>query len=254
MTTIAQKFGLSSDYSNILQTETAVVGIECEIEDVYLNSFHIPSNWRVEEDGSLRNNGVEFISMPLTCQEASEAFRALHKTIKYRGNNDPFSERTSIHVHLNCFNMEPKQVRTLLLIYAIWEPIFFQMVHPRRMENIHCVPLFDTVIPQFYNKSLEVLIDKWGKYSAINLLPLKEYGTVEFRHMHGHNDPMLFDQWLHAIENLWKFSMKWDKLLPDHLCNDETLKFMGESLFVNLPVSWRQDIANSLIDVKLSMV
>lgn len=42
----------------------------------------------------------------------------------------------------------------------------------------------------------------WQKYTALNLLPITKYGTVEFRHMHGTNDFDKLCTWINSLSNL----------------------------------------------------
>src|SRR6266849_8881837 len=75
------------------------VGIEVEMEDT-LNKFssglyeHL---WTFRADGSLRNNGLEAVSIPLKGEWIKRGLKTLFDCIK----NIHFSPRTSIHIHLD---------------------------------------------------------------------------------------------------------------------------------------------------------
>lgn len=246
---------------NILaHVETPAFGVECEIESIKEIYGQLSAMWRITEDGSLRNYGHEFISKPLADDLARGAFRELHSKLVYRNPQEAFSERTSIHVHMNVQSMTEEQVRTLLLIYALFEPVFFDMVDDSRKHNIHCVPLTDTYLPSLYKHPLNALLSRWHKYTALNLIPVSHQGTVEFRHMHGHNSPSLFDEWLHILGNLDRLSRQVGTLSKDHISSSDWLDRAFRSLFFGTRVyekhakMFHKTCFNQIMDVKLAFI
>lgn len=234
-----------------------IAGIECEIE----------SNPRVEklsnsfsyvEDGSLRNNGKEFISIPLDKLTLLKEFDALQSSLYLDDEEEAFSPRTSIHVHVNCLNMDTAQVKVLLLLYALYEDFFFMMTKNRR-DNIHCVPLTETYLPEKYGKSLEHLVGNWHKYTALNLLPLSTQGTVEFRHLHGTGDSETLKKWLNALDNLWELSRRVE-LTRESLSDEASIYSWWEFIFqentdiLQYKAMLPSIIKNSLLDVKLAFI
>lgn len=199
MSTIASLYG-TPNFSNA----PLRFGTEYEIEDVadwnyngdWVGKYGISS----EEDHSLRNSGKEFKTKPLTFQDSLDCFEALHSNLSL--GSDPYSERTSTHVHMNMGHFTEEQVKQLLLTYALYEPLFFSYVGMSRQESIFCVPLSYTSLPNHYAKPLAYLYEKWHKYTAFNLLPLHSFGTVEFRHLGGTGDFFKYERWLTAIKNL----------------------------------------------------
>lgn len=247
--TIAQTYGLDP---NCVEQEF-VVGTECECESYGGLKTEQPL-WSAVPDHSLRNQGVELISRPLRLEQMLTAFKELHSQYKAIRKDEKFSERCSIHVHVNCLHLETHQVKNIILTYALFEPFFFKMCSPARQENIHCVPLTDTLLPSKYGLKLEAMIESWAKYSALNALPLKAYGTLEFRHMHGHDDYNLFSDWLHIIHNLWRVGQE---VVINHklLTNSDAIRDLYRRIFGVVPDNkFEAIIASPLIDVKLSLV
>ena len=254
--TIAYKYGLSDSPLNNCPVFTA--GVECEIESVK-NPNENFAGFSVTEDGSLRNNGVEFISEPLPKTALLECFDNLHAEILYYKEAEAFSPRTSTHVHINCRSLEPSQVKTLVLLYALYEDFFFAMCEQGRRDNIHCVPLTETYLPALYGKELAQLVDRWHKYTALNILPLTKLGTVEFRHLQGTADTQLFQQWLTTLENLWTMAQR-ETISAETLADETLLKAWWYQLFSHSPrimmlsPSFNNILANSLLDVKMAFV
>lgn len=256
MTSISQHFGLKSHPCDAVQG--FVAGMECEIESVR-NPSENYSGFTTTTDGSLRNNGYEFISQPLDKDVLLDCFKKLHATLQFHDKSEAFSPRTSTHVHINCRTLTPEQTKQLVMFYALFEEFFFSFVDPIRRSNIHCVPLTETFLPATYARSLNVMIDNWHKYTALNLLPLVKLGTIEFRHLQGTNDPVVTRQWLSCLERLWTLAQK-DIITAAALTDEEHLKRWWLYVFEECPKvlalenSFHNIIKNNLMDVKLSLI
>lgn len=235
-----------------------LAGIECEIESVDHLNKHIPE-FNSEPDGSLRNNGTEFISVPLERDKLLTSFKNLHAELVYHNKAEAFSPRTSTHVHINVRNLEPEQLRQLLLFYALFEDYFFAMVSPVRRNNIHCVPLHETTLPTRYGAPLKSLLNIWHKYTAFNLLPVSKQGTVEFRHLQGTDDAELLDRWLKTIENLWSLAQR-ETITADNILKTRHIESWFDTIFADAPEvlalrpTMENTIANSLVDVKFALI
>lgn len=255
MPKISETFG-KADYND---AKELIVGIECEIESI--KSWRV-GGWKaffnITEDGSLRNDGREFISQPMPITALLEGFKILHKDLIYHPQFDPFSERTSIHVHVNCQNLTTDQVRNIILMYALFEEFFFAQTLPSRRDNIHCVPLTETFLPAQYSADLVRLFERWQKYTALNIKPLNEHGTIEFRHMHGHDDPVLLESWLRCIEKLFQLGAN-EPLDVKALSRDNIARMFGiifghTANFQEMSRTRDMNMFHQLLDVKLSMV
>ena len=253
---VAELFGHRTDHPLSI-TKDFVAGLECEIESV--RSKKGIGRFVPTDDGSLRNEGVEFISEPLGRETLVQEFSNLHATITYYDKSQAFSPRTSTHVHVNCRSLDEKQVRTVVLLYALYEEFFFCMVEPSRRGNIHCVPLTETFLCNYYGYNLNNMIQRWHKYTALNLIPLGKLGTIEFRHLQGTDDTNLMESWLTALENLWQLGQTVE-INEANLSSETVLRewfgkiFGHSSRIMALEPCLFDMINNSLIDVKLSLV
>jgi hypothetical protein len=247
---------MPTDY--YVQVRGFCASLECEMEQLRSCQVNYTNFWKKDNDGSLRNNGVEFMSLKgVERKTLVEAFTELHKGLVFYTKGDPFHERTSTHVHVNVQTLTPPQVKNMLLLYALFEEFFFAMVKPHRRDNIHCVPLTETYLPNNYHRDLEGLIENWHKYTALNLKRITDLGTVEFRHLHGTNDAKELDVWLHVLENLWKLCQRIEideKSLSNKAQIQEwfELVFFPADKIMMLKPSLFDIIRNSLIDVKFS--
>ncbi len=178
-------------------------GLELEIENFQL-AGKMPKNWAMKEDGSLRNNGREFVSDPLRFEHVEACLTQMLSVLKL--NEDSYSERTSIHVHCNVRDFTSDNIASMALLYLVFEGIFFSYVDKTRQRNIFCVALTEFQAAEylsscFYKPDFQNGLP-WEKYSAFNLLPLTSLGTIEFRHMQGNNDIPYIMTWIEAINHL----------------------------------------------------
>lgn len=191
----------------------AIFGVELEIEDVGAEPEDFcPSHTIIKEDGSLRNNGMEFVTYPLHYREAMQQ---VEKVLSHFQSNTEshFSERTSCHVHVNVGDMTCHQLAAMLLAYQVVERLLFAFVGGDRDKNIFCVPLAECATSYQAARRLNELdimkvLDTWRKYTAFNFCRLSDICTVEFRHMPGTPDANKIGQWMRMIKSLRDFAMR----------------------------------------------
>jgi hypothetical protein len=196
------------------------IGVEVELENInyFYHDNELPQIygfWKTVEDGSLRD-GTEFIfDGPLKGANITAALDVLSDFLdKYRKNGKPVqvSERCSVHIHLDVREIEEPQLINLILIYMFFERLLFHYINPTRSKNNYCRPLTDSVFKYTLNKlksqnssgySLSSIIQfvkmECDKYSALNILPITKYGSVEFRHHHGTTNMSDVKDWINII-------------------------------------------------------
>ena len=188
-----------------------IMGVELEIESVPQgDELRVPGMVSTE-DGSLRNHGREYITNPMT---GSVLYHVLNnfftKNKEALSKADNYSERTSIHVHCNCQDLTIPRLKTVLMLYQVYEKLLYAYIGNDRDKNIFCVPWSETMLTYSLldkllveNPSSVDLVRHWQKYTGLNLLPLRAQGTIEFRHMHGNNDLTFIFNWTNLIGSLF---------------------------------------------------
>lgn len=217
--TIRELLGLNqvNPYNNnkVLPLQCAdpslLMGLELEIEYVPNWEEMTVSGMTSVEDGSLRNNGREFLTKPATYSVARNILERFFEKNKLGPDN--YSERTSVHVHANCQDLTKDQVAAVCLLYQVFEKLLYAFIGNERDKNIFCIPWDQTMIT--YSTLDSVLgakgiqaLKTWQKYTGLNLLPLFSLGTVEFRHMAGTNDLEKISIWLNLIGSLFAYARK----------------------------------------------
>jgi hypothetical protein len=182
------------------------MGVELEIENTSQEAGDM-RGFRTERDGSLRNNGWEFITLPMYYNNLSERLDKFFAANKFNETN--YSERCSVHVHANCRDLTLDQVSAIVLIYQAVEKLLFNFIGNDRDKNIFCVPLSETTITYRFVERLSEgnwnVFRDWNKYTALNLMPLcnVDQGTIEFRHMAGTCDVEFIKAWLRIISRIF---------------------------------------------------
>lgn len=256
-----QHWGLGPNYEvdELQEKKGFVIGIELEIESIISNDNLVLKNLYnvyIDKDHSLRNNGYEYKFPPMDMETCIEAFKDTHKKLKL--GKDPFSDRTSIHVHVNCRDLSAIQLRELVLKYALVEPLFFNFVGDVRKNSIFCVPLNYTYLPDVYKKEIANMVKEWHKYTAFNIVPLGQFGTMEFRHLFGTADVTVFTTWLKAIRDLFNIVREnpEQSILSD-LAAGATAAELAKQICPTFAAEYSSNhlnvlLQNNLLDVKLA--
>ena len=190
-----------------------IIGLELETEnctwssETYtktLKAFNIDT----ATDGSLRGVAYEFITKPMRSDSAMNALTDYFAATGFTEAN--YTDRCSIHVHVNCTDMSSEQLSSIALLYTVVEEVLFQYVGRHRDSNIYCIPWNQCrqhldLVNRFLTDPSRVL-GKWNKYTALNLIPLARYGTVEFRQMYGTADMTVISKWVNIIGALFKMA------------------------------------------------
>jgi len=200
------------------------VGIEVEVERIARRGGfgEIAEGvcvWNNVEDGSLRNDGREFVSVPLKGEDISFALSLLneHFTKDKTCIAHEFTDRTSVHVHINVLDFTPEEYVNFILTYCLVEPLLYGYAGGDRAKNIFCVPVVESnlsgVLYEIVNEfvsgnylNLFSQVNNWQKYGGLNLKPTTSYGTIEFRHMSGTKDITRLTTWINLILSIKKYA------------------------------------------------
>jgi len=233
------KHGCFSERTQQADLETInndrAIGIEVEVENHSLLAEPNEHLWVRVGDGSLRNNGEEWITHPIKAQFAPAALYELFQVSLDQCCS--FGPRTSVHVHINAQDMEPNQIKALTMLYCVFENVLFNFVGKNRNKNIFCVPISETgLMRELKRRSIANTVDSWAKYTGFNLQPLSSKGTVEFRHMHGSSDHVKLSQWVRIILRMFDYvtSKRFSEKQFETLCLEMDRNFDFHSLMTEV--------------------
>jgi len=190
------------------------LGVEIEVENVprprKISDAVDDTLYTITNDGSLRNYGIEIITKPIQAQYIEQLLKHLYAALPERAE---FSPRTSIHVHMNARDLTCEQLASLISCYIIVEKLLYYWIGTNRHKSIFCVPIQDTNLPinlESFLTTHNIRHLFWFKYTGMNLLPLKQQGSIEFRQLHGTRDPDLIVSWISLLQCLFKYAVETD--------------------------------------------
>lgn len=233
-------------YPYTFKNSNCLIGIEIEVENIQNSAIeHLLYYWEETEDHSLRNYGKEYRSIPLRATQIPYALEYLKTILENTNPFYQFSNRCSVHIHLNVRDFTMEQLACFVILYSIFEKHFFHIAGTKRENNIFCVPLWKTnhlpprdalLDPQSYKE--------WNKYLALNCGSVfgsehnKCFGTIEFRHLYGTLDHNILYPWINSIIALREASNRYK--LDDLLLELDTANTTSNYL------SWYYDIFEEL--------
>lgn len=186
------------------------VGLELEIEGVNLPGFIDYTTpvtavaWKAENDGSLRGENHEYITNgAVKIVEVEGALSALWMAFSKNGSKLQLSNRCSTHVHLNCSMLSPKPITSLICLYAIVEEAVTHWCGESRVSNPFCLRIVDSSSTvetwEDYLSGDRVEFSNGMKYNSLNLKPLFNMGSVEFRALRGADNPDIVLKWVNFL-------------------------------------------------------
>lgn len=210
--------------------KSTYVGIEIEVENIVPTNATWESQewraasrfWTVTTDGSLRNNGKEFVSKPIRGDNIQLALILLKRFMDTHLAGYEFTERTGIHVHVNARKFSASEVMSFFLVNTALEPLLFKFIGHERDDNIFCIPVSSTKIadtigsvlaalegnPNSFRQVQHYFVNACQKYMSTNYVPLFSYGTIEHRHMEGNLNITRIMTWINLILLMKKYVYK----------------------------------------------
>jgi hypothetical protein len=104
---------------------------------------------------------------------------------------------------------------------------------------------------------------RWQKYSALNLLPIHELGTVEFRHLGGTCDVKKIMQWVFLLAKMFEYvlSTPYEEVKNEIKCMNTVSNYhewlervFGEYMELVQYDGYELDLAQGVIESKLQIV
>ena len=191
-----------------------VMGVEIELEGRNIPEAKDVSRafplWKVVTDGSLRGESCEFVlTEPIPSGAAKAAITLLHDFLVKKGTVCQFSNRTSVHVHLNVADIELQVLGNIIYIYYLFEDVLLNYCGTDRHDNRFCLSIrrAEGILQELRRKlnqrGLTGFRQENYKYAALNLAPIVTQGSIEFRGMRGTLDSEILSPWLSVIENIY---------------------------------------------------
>src|SRR5690606_15334602 len=174
-------------------------------------------SWRGEQDGSLRNFGVEYI-IKKPCNY-KEMLKCIDEFVEHT-KDIPFIEDapgTSVHVHMNMQNEEIMTLFSVITLWVMFENVLTEYSGPFRRSNLYAIPsrVAEGNILQYISMMKQFELDRpnafyWSegssKYASLNIAPLNQLGSIEFRTLRGTTDGKILKEWVTILNDLLIYS------------------------------------------------
>lgn len=196
---VAKKAGIPGFQMNaplVQNTLPGMLGLELELEarnnlprDGHLETIRSPETramWQAVQDGSLRGEGREYIfTAPVKVEEVPYMINSLWDVFAATKVKLDNSNRCSTHVHVNMKGKTINQLTSILCLWATFESQIIRWCGEERQTNHFALSMQDAVSVvktwERYLRSGSFNGVRDLKYSALNVLPLWEKGSFEFR-------------------------------------------------------------------------
>lgn len=209
--------GMQMNSPIIKRSKMGSIGLELEVEGrgLRLGEGHFDglrasktrAYWVPHEDGSLRNGGREFVlSTPCNVDEVDELLKGLFKVIEANAGVIENTNRCSTHVHINVGGLKINQMTSVIALWYMLEDALINWCGEARKANHFCLALSDcSSTLQAWRNYLQTGKRPQAeglKYSALNVLPIWKFGSLEFRcgpPAHEPTMPSLWSRFLAAM-------------------------------------------------------
>lgn len=186
-------------------------GVEIELEGIP----HPPNvqGWRHEHDGSLRDNGREYVfARPSTLEKSAVLLATLNDEFKKRDIKPKASNLTSTHIHIDVRDLNVGQLLDFVACLMVVEPDLMNASGKDRQNNYFAVSTSESdhrlreLMAVKDADSLRKFVHRQrmrdNRYCGINFNPLHNYGSIEIRYLAGQADPRNVYPWLAFYKNL----------------------------------------------------
>lgn len=174
----------------------------------------LPAGWRVDQDGSLGDGGVELVTNPPT--SLSGTFRRLKQLEGFfnrEGVKVRDSVRAGVHVHINVSDLEVRELFNFMTLYLVMEGVLVDFCGDSRVGNLFCLRATDAyaLIPALVNavrhEDLRIFENDDLRYGSMNVCSIPKYGSLEFRAMKSTTDFRNIRLWVKLLLRVKKAAL-----------------------------------------------
>lgn len=160
-----------------------------------------PRTWKVIIDGSLGGmRGAEFVSPVLHGEEGLAEIETVCRALTDFGCS--VNRSCGLHVHVGVDNAPLDFFKSLVKLYAIYEPVIDSLMPPSRRasNNSYCRSMTSTNMTSLdrattFQQTLDIARNGNGRYAKLNLEAYHRHHTVEFRQHSGTLDGNKARRW-----------------------------------------------------------
>lgn len=198
-------------------------GYELTHTAVKMPGMPSPSYWSYVHDGSLRghDNAEYVLSKPIEFKDVPGAVEQLFNFLNDFGSVLDDSNRTSIHVHLNCQEFHLNRLTSFMALWYTFEEVLTAWCGEHRVGNLFCLRAMDApaIIAQlrrFIKNDGQSQLSEHLHYAGLNAHALAKFGSLEVRTLRGCSDAQTVIEWVGILERLYNLSAEYED--PRDIC------------------------------------
>jgi hypothetical protein len=199
------------------------IEIECEGNKFQKENAVLAPYWAYHEDHSLRgqDNAEYVLVKPLMFGDVPLALDDLWSKMDSYGTVLDVSNRTSVHVHLNCQKFYLNRVCSLMALYFIVEEALTEWCGDHRVGNLFCLrakdaPAMIYAMKRFFRTDGQYELASNLHYAAMNANALSKFGSLEVRTLRGCTDKQAILDWVNILRRLYDLSAEFPD--PRDIC------------------------------------
>ena len=221
---LPDEYPVKTEFNRFIGIESEVISEYVDVDEYY-NDQPMPDLFKVVEDGSLNEGGVEFVTeRPIIGQQVNQALDSLEE--HHVGAWNSVDDSCGIHIHFNAIDFGFKELKSLLMIMSkIQRPIYDGL--PRnRQDSRYCkfinyssrdwamIDNLPTLVDSYYRLEDSMLNDSKyneARYLGTNLHARFYLGTIEFRYHEGSTKSKPIEHWIRFLNTIMDVSKKLHK-------------------------------------------
>ena len=215
--------------------ESLLTGIEVEGELASINDHAVlaAAGWAVHEDGSLRDDGLEFVlDRPSAGNALSSAVEGFFSAVRNDQVEYQQSPRSGTHIHVNVSDQAYGVAQNMLAIMYCIDELVFKWADDDRAWCSYCnslntlparvlrAALVEREVNEHFNRHYVWPVPTSDRYYGFNFSSIFKHGTVEFRYFPTTKDEQQMWSWIdftHAVFNAASGCYEKDLLAADIL-------------------------------------
>ena len=221
-------FGVEIEVTTSLRYHALETAINAEFQARGINqtcnymgySHETMRQWKIVPDGSVR--GWEVVSPPMSGFNGKAEIEAVCKALQ--SIEVSVDRSTGLHVHHDAADLTGRQIGAVVTTYAANQSVINYMVSPSRRGNGYGASLNYNVVTNngrdkfgtVFNHNSRIdaerkILSRLGRYgstryNAVNLVALRDHGTIEFRQHQGSIDATKIWNWVVFTQSMMEAS------------------------------------------------
>lgn len=193
-------------------------GVEIELEGI---NKHIPNlrHWNQEADGSLRDNGREFIfKQPFSLEKSEVALKELKDMFNEVNVKPKATNLTSTHIHIDVRDLTVQQLLHFVACIMVVEDDLAEASGEDRKNNYFALTtsesdhrkreLMDVRTDEDFKMFIRNQVRTDVRYCGINFNSIHRHGSLEMRYLGGQADPTKVLGWLQFYKRVKQLSVE----------------------------------------------